>query len=263
MNVSALSKAPSLRESVSAEEWQARLELAAAHRVMHHYGMTDLAHNHMCVRVPGEPDALLIKRSESFFNEVTASNLGKYDFDGNPRQDGLPGKLGGGGLIIHAGILAARSDIHATLHSHTAAIIGVASQKHGLLPINQHAMHFIGEIAYHDFGGFEFDMAMRSPLIKDLEGKKIALLRNHGSLVCGDSIGDIVVSHYQLEIACQSQIAALSAGIDNIVLISEESQAYAHNQVHGHVRSLRSNNGGKDWQGMMRLADEHYPDYAN
>jgi ribulose-5-phosphate 4-epimerase/fuculose-1-phosphate aldolase len=260
MNVQALNKTSRNPLSVSDVEWNARLELAAAYRIMAHYGACDLAHNHLCLRVPDEPDAFLIKHADSFFDEVSASNLCKFDFEGNPRQEGVP-KLRGGGLIIHAGILAARPDINATIHSHTPAIMGVASQKRGLLPINQHAMHFMGNIVYHDFGGFEFDMRQRAPLIRDLGDKKIALLRNHGSLVCGTTIGGAMVAHNQLEVACQGQIAALSAGEDQVVLVSPEAQAYAGEQV----RNLNAgrDDGGKDWKGMLRMADRMFPDYRN
>ena len=259
MNIQTPGAQPRKSISVSDAEWQARLQLAAAHRVMAHFGFSDLAHNHCCVRVPDEPDAFLIKAADAFFEEVTASTLVKYDFDGNPRQDGAA-KLRGGGLIIHAGLMAARPDVSATLHSHTAAIMGVASQKHGLLPINQHAMHFRGKIAYHDFGGFEFDMRQRAPLIADLGDKNIALLRNHGSLICAKSIGAAVVSHHQLETACQGQIAALAGGAD-YVLISDASQAYALEQIK--TSQSGRDDGGKDWHGLLRLADRLYPEYKN
>lgn len=242
---------------VSDAEWAARIELAAAYRLMAHFGATDLAHNHLCLRVPGEPDAFLIKGADAFFEEVRASNLCKFDFDGNPRQDGVP-KLRGGGLIIHAGILAARPDINATIHSHTPAMMGVASQKRGLLPINQHAMHFIGRIAYHAFGGFEFDMRQRQPLLDDLGDKSIALLRNHGSLVCAGSIGAAMVAHHQLETACQGQIAALAGG-GEVVLISEDVQAYALEQSKGSQSGRQD--GGKDWKGMLRMADRLFSDH--
>lgn len=258
MNVVNLPSKSNVRRNVSEAEWQARVELAACYRLLAHFGVSDLTHNHCCLRVPGEPDAFLIKQADALFEEVTASSLVKYDFDGNPRQDGFP-KLRGGGLIIHAGILAQRSDINATIHSHTAAIIGVSSQKDGLLPINQHAMHFMGKLAYHDFGGFEFDMNQRAPLLRDLEGKKIALLRNHGSLICDTSIGAAFVAHHQLEIACQGQIAALSGGRE-VVLISSDAQAYAANQLV--QNEVRHSDGGKDWQSLKRLAGRLFGDYA-
>ncbi len=259
MNVQVLSKSARNPLSVSDAEWNARVELAAAYRLMAYFGAHDLAHNHCCLRVPDEPDAFLIKTADAFFEEVTASNLAKYDFEGNPRQEGHK-KLGGGGLIIHAGLLAARSDLNATIHSHTPAIMGVASQKHGLLPINQHAMHFMGKIAYHEFGGFEFDMRQRAPLIRDLGDKQYALLRNHGSLVCGQTIGGAVVAHHQLETACQGQLAALTGGTE-IVLVAPEVQKYALEQMQS--RHGGKDDGGKDWQGMLRLADRLFPDYRN
>ena len=243
---------------ISPAEWAARVELAAAYRLMDHFGHTDLAHNHICVRVPGEPDALLIKAAGDFFSEVTASSLLKYAFDGTPRTPDVP-RLSGGGLIIHAGILEARPDVNATIHSHTSATTGVASQKDGLLPINQHAMHFVGKIAYHTFGGFEFDMDQRAPLLKDLGSRNIALLRNHGSLVCTASLGEAMVRHHQLETACAGQIAALSGGRE-IVLIDAEVQDYATRQQQrqgGHDQ-----NGGRNWQGLLRLARRQYPDHA-
>jgi ribulose-5-phosphate 4-epimerase/fuculose-1-phosphate aldolase len=244
--------------TISVAEWKARVELAAAYRLMDHFGFTDLAHNHICVRVPDEPDALLIKAGGNFFSEVTASSLIKYSFDGSPRDADQP-PLTGGGLIIHAGLLAARPDINATIHAHTPATTGVASQKAGLLPINQHAMHFIGNIAYHTFGGFEFDMDQRAPLIRDLGDKNVALLRNHGSLVCAPSLGEAMVRHHQLEMACAGQIAALAGGRD-VILIDPGVQAYARSQQSrqgGH-----SNNGGRNWQGLLRLAQRLFPDHS-
>lgn len=259
MNVVNLPSKSNVRRSVSEAEWQARVELAACYRLLAHFGISDLTHNHCCLRVPGEPDAFLIKQADAFFEEVTASSLVKYDFEGNPRQEGFP-KLRGGGLIIHAGLLAVRPDINATIHSHTAAIIGVASQKEGLLPINQHAMHFMGKIAYHEFGGFEFDMNQRAPLIRDMDSKKIALLRNHGSLICDTTIGAAFVTHHKLEIACQGQIAALSGSRD-IVLISKDAQTYATNQIAS--SEGRHSDGGKDWKGLKRMATRLFSDYAS
>jgi ribulose-5-phosphate 4-epimerase/fuculose-1-phosphate aldolase len=257
MNIQALPETTSIRAAVSQEEWEVRVELAAAHRLMAHFGIQDLTHNHLTARVPDEPGHFLIKAPDAMFDEVRASNLVKYDFDGNPQQDGHA-KLRGGGLIIHAGLLKARDDLNAVFHTHTPAIIGVASQKQGLLPINQHGIRFIGNIAYHDFGGFEFDMNMRAPLIKDLGDKKVALLRNHGSLVCGASIGEAFVSHHNLEFACQAQLAAMTGGAE-LVLISEDVQQYIKKQRAENKDRLGG--GGKDWQSCLRMANRLFPEF--
>jgi len=259
MNIQAVPRIDSLRDAVSPEEWELRVELAAAHRLMAHFGIQDLTHNHLTARVPGEPGRMLIKPADFMFDEVAASSLLKFDFDGNPvGHDGA--KLRGGGLIIHAGLFAARPDINVCFHTHTPAIIGVASQKNGLLPINQHGIRFVGNIAYHDFGGFEFDMEMRAPLVRDLGTKKIALLRNHGSLVCGTSVGEAFVNHHNLEFACQAQIAALAGGAD-VVLISDEVRAYIDRQRG--ANSDRLGGGGKDWQSCLRMANRLFPDFQD
>lgn len=255
MNVQLL-KTPSLREKVSVEEWSARVELAYAYRLMEHSGISDLAHNHICVRVPGEPDAFLIKANEAFFEEVTASNLHKYDLKGGPRQPGLGPVKGAGNF--HAAIFEARPDINATIHSHSAANIGVSSQTHGLLPINQHALHFSHKIAYHDYHGLEADPLLVPLIIRDLGDKMIAMLRNHGSLVCGKTLGDAFVAHHQLEIACQAQIAALSAGREHVTLIAKKAQDYTTQQFDNISHIIR--NGGKDWAGLLRKADRLFPD---
>ena len=250
----------SVRDQVSEAEWQCRVELAAAYRLLAHAGITDLTHNHLTARVPGEPDAMLIKAGDALFEEVTASSLEKYDFDGNPRQPGLDEPLRGGGLIIHAGLFAVREDVLCIFHTHTPAIIGVACQKDGLLPITQHGIRFHGKIAYHDFGGYEFDMQQRAPLIRDLGDRKIALLRNHGSLVCGGSIGEVFVAHHNLNMACQAQVAAMAGGAE-LVHIAPEVIAYMADQ--DRRNASRRSGGGKDWTSALRLAYRMAPDLAD
>jgi ribulose-5-phosphate 4-epimerase/fuculose-1-phosphate aldolase len=250
---------------MSEAEWQTRIELAAAYRLMAHFGFGELAHNHVCARVPGEPDAFLIKPMELFYEEVTASSLVKYDFKGEPRQPGKPA-LSGGGLIIHGGIFAARPEVEVTLHSHACAIIGVSCQKHGLLPINQQAIPFIGKIAYLDYTGLETDFDQRGPLMEALQGKDVALLRNHGALLVGRTLGGVVTAHYKLDLACRSQLAALTGsggsgragGTGEVTLIAEEVVRKTQAQIAGRPFF---GDGGLNWQGLRRLADRLFPDH--
>jgi ribulose-5-phosphate 4-epimerase/fuculose-1-phosphate aldolase len=250
MSLRVISKSSPVRESVSEAEWETRVELAASYRLLAHFGVSDLTYNHLSARVPDAPDQLLIKSQTEMFDEVTASSLLKYDFEGNPLQEGAS-ELRGGGYVIHAGVLAARDDLNAVFHTHTPAVMGVSAQKHGLLPINQHAMRFYNRIAYHHFMGFEFDLAMRKPLIEDLGEHKVALLHNHGSLVCGETVAEAFVLHHFLEMACQGQIAALAGGTE-IILPTPEACEFAASQIHGN-RTLAI--GGKDWPACLRLAE--------
>ena len=59
MSVRSVSKTSPVRRSVSEEEWQARVELAACHRLMHYYGVRDLTHNRLTARVPGRGQRLI------------------------------------------------------------------------------------------------------------------------------------------------------------------------------------------------------------
>jgi ribulose-5-phosphate 4-epimerase/fuculose-1-phosphate aldolase len=222
-------------------------------------GITDMAHNHICARVPGEPDAFIMKQPEAFFEEVTASNLEKYDLEGNPRQDGLSRIRGAG--IFHAAVLKARPDINATIHSHSPANIGVSAHKFGLLPISQHALHFIGKVAHHDYGGLEADPTLIPKIVSDLGDKSVAILRNHGALVCGKSTGEAFIAHFQFEMACRAQVAALSAGMENVTFVAPASQDYTIQQFD--AAGARRATGGKDWQGFLRRADRLFSDYRD
>ena len=256
MSVTPLRTNTTIREQVSEQEWQARVELAAAYRTLAHYGVQDLTYNHLSLRIPDEPDKLLIKPHGFLFEEVTASSLLKYSFDGTPVFEGDP-PLIGGGLVIHAGLLQVRDDVNAVFHTHTPAVMGVSAHKHGLLPINQHAMRFYERIAYHDFGGFEFDMDMRKPLIDDLGDGYVALLRNHGSLICGRTLPEAYFLHHFLEMACRGQVAALSAGEGNYVMPPHEVCVFSRDQI----TNVPYPPGGKDWPAIMRLAERLDPGF--
>ena len=260
MSVQLVSRGKSVRDQVSPEEWQARVELAAGHRVLAHYGVNDMTYNHFGLRVPGEPDHMLIKRTDWMFAEITASSFLKVDFDGNVILETDVQQIKGGALIIHAGLLRERPDLNATLHTHTIAGMGVAAHKFGLLPINQHAMRFWGELKYHEFEGFEFDHDMTPKLLRDLDGVNLMMLRNHGALVCGESVAECVVNHHWLEMACQGQIAALSAGEGNYLVPDKDACDYAHSQFKQGGNFLK---GGKDWAACMRLAERLDPSFKD
>src|SRR5256885_17141059 len=145
MAVQLVARGKPIREQVSAAEWSARVQLAAGHRVLAHYGVNDLTYNHFGLRVPGEPDHMLIKRTDWMFSEVTASSLLKVDFDGNVLTDTDVKTIKGGALIIHAGLLKHRLDLNATLHTHTVAECGGAADlKPSTRAAEQEAQRFVG-----------------------------------------------------------------------------------------------------------------------
>lgn len=130
--------------SISAAEWDTRCNLAALYRVLHKLGWTDLIFTHMSARVPGEDGHFLINNFGEMFDEVTASSLGKLDFDGNVMDDHDAEQVNNAGFVIHSAVYMARPDVNCVMHLHTPASVAVSVQKEGLLPISQHAMMVMG-----------------------------------------------------------------------------------------------------------------------
>jgi ribulose-5-phosphate 4-epimerase/fuculose-1-phosphate aldolase len=203
----------SMKNSVSAEEWKARQELACAYRLFDHLGWHELIHNHITVRVPGEDNHFLINPFGLLYREVKASNLVKIDTDGNivgPSEH----PVNPAGFVVHSAIHAARPDVHAVAHTHTTAGQAVACQKQGLLPLSFTAMFFTDRVAYHDFEGITLDWDERARLAHDLGDSTVMILRNHGLLACGPTMGAAFSDLYQLQRACEVQVAAQAGGAE-------------------------------------------------
>jgi ribulose-5-phosphate 4-epimerase/fuculose-1-phosphate aldolase len=202
---------PSLQGKVSDEEWAIRVDLAAAYRLVAHYGWDDLIFTHLSARIPGPEHHFLLNPYQLMFEEVTASSLVKVDRDGNP-VDPTPFITNPAGFVIHSAIHMGREDAQAVMHLHTPYGQAVAAHAEGLLPLTQTAMLVRGDLAFHDYEGVAVDMSERDRLVADLGDKNAMLLRNHGTLTVGKTVGECFVRLYFLERACQAQVHALSAG---------------------------------------------------
>jgi len=211
----------SVRDQVSAEEWQVRVDLAAVYRLVAYYGWDDQVFTHASARVPGEDGTFLINPFGLLFEEVTASNLVKVDRGGNTVLES-DYEANTAGFVIHGGVLGARPDVNCVIHLHTAYGQAVSAQKQGLLPLTQTAMFLNGDVAYHDFEGTATDLEERQRLAADLGDKNCLILRNHGTLTVGTHMADAFSRIYFLERACKSQILAQSGGVD-LTTPSEEA----------------------------------------
>src|SRR5512142_3470990 len=122
---------------MSAEEWQARVDLAAVYRLTAYYGWDDVIYNHSSMRVPGEPRMFLMKQHNLLYTEVTASNLAKVSMD-----EDLDEKSGVNrpGFTLHGGVLAARADVNCAIHVHTEVGMAFAGLKGGLRMLSQPAI---------------------------------------------------------------------------------------------------------------------------
>ncbi len=249
-----------VRDQVTPEEWQARVDLACAHRLIADSGILDLTYNHLSARVPGQPNRMIIKSQCEMFDEVTASSLETYDIETAQPIIGGPRPLSGGGLVIHAGVLGARPDIHAVFHTHSPANMAVSCHRCGLLMITQAATRFRGRIGYHQFGGYEFELKMRDRLLVDLADNKAVLLHNHGGLTVGATAAEAFLLHHSLESACRAQVGALAGGLDNVLIPSDEVIDYAVTQVTGGT-GTGAGRSQRDWEACLRRAERLDPGF--
>jgi ribulose-5-phosphate 4-epimerase/fuculose-1-phosphate aldolase len=250
---------PSLKGKVSDAEWQARVDLACAYRVVSHQGWTHVISNHISLRVPGEDDHFLINPHGLLFDEVTASNLIKIDLDGNKISES-PFGINPAGFVIHGAIHAARKDITCAIHTHTEAGMAVSAQKGGLLPLNMSAIRFHNRIAYHPYEGVVLELEERERIVANLGSHYAMILRNHGLLTLGRNLGEAFYLMYNLEKACRAQIAAMAGGAEleipsDEVLEKSARQSWLPNDRNPEMHPA--------WPALMREMDRKDPGYRD
>jgi ribulose-5-phosphate 4-epimerase/fuculose-1-phosphate aldolase len=247
-----------IRDQVSAAEWQVREELAAAYQLAALHRMTDHIYTHISARVPGDEHHFLLNAYGLMFDEVTASNLVKVNLQGDVLLDATGLGINQAGFIIHGAIHEHRHDAMCVMHTHTQAGIAVSAQKEGLRMLSQHAMRFHGKLAYHDYEGVVLDLDEREHILQNLGTRNVLILRNHGLLVCGDTIRDAFDQMYYLERACQIQIAAQSSG----GALIEASDAVAARVAAQFDRPGRPSKD-KHWPPLLRMLDRLAPEYRS
>ena len=253
----------SIRDDVSPEEWQTRVDLAACYRLIDIYGMTDLTYNHITARIPGTKHALLINLYGLLYKEITASNLARIDVEGNVlwKPDTDYG-LSRAGYVIHSAIHKARPDVACVIHTHTRAGIAVSAMKCGLLPLSQTSIRFFDHIGYHDYEGPAIELDERERLVRDLGLHDALVMRNHGLLTCGATIQQAFNTMYQLELSCRSQVDAMAARTE----LTMPGENVLKHTAHLYRPETRRPYGVLEWPAMLRLlaAEEKstgYPPY--
>ena len=201
----------SIKEKVSPAEWETRVQLAAAYRLVAHYGWDDLIFTHVSARVPDEGHHFLINPYGFLFDEITASSLIKIDLDGNKIFESEH-FINPAGFTIHSAIHAAREDAVCVLHTHSLYGTAVSAQREGLLPLSQTSLFPLSGLAYHDYEGVALNADEKPRLVADLGAKNFMMLRNHGVLTVGKSVGEAFLFLYVLESVRRIHILAQTGG---------------------------------------------------
>lgn len=247
----------SVKAQVSAEEWQLRVDLAAAYRLVALYGWDDLIFTHISARVPGKDHHFLINPYGYMFEEITASSLVKVDLAGNKVLESV-NNVNPAGFTIHSAIHQARDDANCVMHTHTINGVGVSAQRAGLLPLSQQSLFALSGLSYHDYEGVALRDAEKPRLVADLGSNNFMILRNHGLLTCSPSIADTFLAMYILESACAIQLRAQTS--DNLIQVPKEIIRTMREQA----SQVTNNMGGAlAWPGLLRKLDRIDSSFRN
>lgn len=225
---------------------QIRRDLALAYHIFAYLGWDDLTYTHLSARLPGR-DAFLIQPFGLFFEEVCPQDLIEVSFDGEV-LDQKHQSFNHTGYVIHGSIYKARPDLNASFHLHTIDGVAVSAMEEGLLPISQFALHFYNRVSYHDYGSLSLEFhGQGGKVAADLGQNKAMILRNHGTLTCGETIEEAFLYANFLEKACQAQIKALSTGRPVVMPSADICEKAARD-----LREFEPEFGTRDWQAWQR-----------
>jgi ribulose-5-phosphate 4-epimerase/fuculose-1-phosphate aldolase len=248
-----------VRDQVSSDEWDARVNLAAAYRLVALYGWDDLVFTHISARVPGSEHHFLINPYGWMFEEINASSLVKVDLEGRKVMSS-PYDINPAGFTIHSAVHAAREDALCVMHIHSPNGVAVSAQKNGLLPISQQSTIVLSSLAYHDYEGIALNEAEKPRLVRDLGDKSFLMLRNHGLLTVGSTIADAFLFMYTFEVSCMIQVRAQAGGNELIFIdkpILDGVQTAAKKATGG------AGGGALAWPALLRKLDRADPSFRD
>ena len=252
-----------IQTQVSAEQPAERVSLAAAYRLIAEFGMDDSIFTHISARAPASEGehAFLINPYGLRFDEVTASNLVTVDLDGNILRDAWGAGINKAGFTIHSAVHMARPDVHCVLHTHTVAGVAVSSLEEGLLPLNQWSLEFYDRIAFHDYEGIALNLEERERLIADLGDRNLMILRNHGLMSCGATVGEAFIAMMNFERACKAQLAIMASGMTPRFVPHDLAEFTASQSEDWAAKHAASGRPDPEWEAYLRLAKKRCPDF--
>ncbi|XP_039484254.1 protein hu-li tai shao isoform X4 [Drosophila santomea] len=207
-----------------------RCKLAATFRLLDLYGWTQGLGAQITARLKVDQEYFLVNPYGLLYHEITASALNKVDMQGQIVEQGTT-NFGGNKshFVLHSVVHAARPDIRCAIYIGCSPVVAISSLKSGLLPLTKDAC-VLGEITTHAYTGL-FDEEERNRLVRSLgPNSKVILLTNHGALCCGETIEEAFFAACHIVQACETQLKLLPVGLDNLVLIPEESRKAIYEQ---------------------------------
>ncbi|MBL6597995.1 MAG: class II aldolase/adducin family protein [Alphaproteobacteria bacterium] len=250
------------RSKMSDAEWDLRVQLAAAYRLVDYFGWTELIYGHLTARVPGAEPHFLINPFGLAYDEITASNLVKIDVDGNI-IDETPFGVNHAGFVIHSAVHMKHAEHNrVVMHTHTRAGMAVAAVKEGLLPISMFSTTFHNRLAYHDYEGPSLHLDERDRLLESLGEHRAMILKHHGLMTVGSSVPDAFLRLYRLERSCQIQVDAGASG--TLDVLGDNLATKSGAEVDGYAHTFDDDGFGQlEFAALMRKLDKTDSSYRD
>lgn len=239
---------------------QAKIDLAAAHRLAVIHELDEGIDNHFTVTVPGHDDRYFILPFGLHWSEARASDMFIFDEAGNTLEG--EGVVELSAQCIHAPIHRI-AGAQVVLHTHqTWALALNMLENNRVVPASQTAAFFHGMIAYDDtYTGTADSLAEGERLAHLIGDKQVMFMKNHGVLVVGETVAQAYRRLYLLERVCRAQVLAMSTGRPLAPLarkIIAQVQAPAPKDTHD-----RAEREQLFFEAMKRVLDRELPGYAD
>ena len=233
----------------------ARGDMAAMFRLAARFELHEGIDNH-CSYACGD-GTFLVNRWAVHWSRMKRSDILRVDGDGNVLQG--EGTVERTAFYIHESFHRIYPNAVAVLHTHMPYATAIACTEPGRIePISQNALRFYGQIAYDDdYAGLANDRAEGDRLARSAEGKPIVMLKNHGIMVSGPSIGIAFNDLYFLERSAMVQVLAQSTR-DRLVKVPHETAALTASQV-----AELDEDKETHFQVLKAMLAEDEPEYMN
>ena len=251
------------RSAADMAEWQARVDLAAAHRLAVTHGFSEGIFNHFTLAVPGRDDRYYQIPFGLHWSEVTASVLMEVGYDGAVLSG--EGEVEASAFCIHAPIHRLIAKHACVLHTHmpfASALARLAEPR--LLALGQTEIGFLDTIAYdEEYTGLALDPAEGERLAQVLGAERAVLvMANHGVIACGETVAEAYDRLFYFERACQVQLYAMWTGrpLKEVPpeIVARTLRQYANSPDYGGKPACEHH-----FAALKRLLDRSEPDYAD
>jgi ribulose-5-phosphate 4-epimerase/fuculose-1-phosphate aldolase len=241
----------------SPDEWQLRVDLAAAFRLAARMGWHEAVANHLSVATSPDGKTFLMNPKWKHFSRIRASDLQLLDADDRSTM-GRADAPDATAWCIHGAIHANLPHARCVMHVHPPYATAIASLADPeIKPIDQNTARYFNRVAYDlGYGGMADNNAEGLRLVQMLGNRQTMMMGNHGVLIAGSTVAEAFDNLYYLERACQTLVLAYSTGQKLNIMSSEVAERTAQDW------NKFSDSAFSHFSEMKNVLDETEPSYA-